>query len=968
VAKGSDDAILYLGFENGDIIRMNMLDNSQKVISTGLNARIYDIVEEGEDTLFVGARDRGLVRLVREQDRIIKKSYHIPLNQSGPTNYAPYDLCKDSRGNLHLATTSGAFSLQGDTLKQLYPVNLLSNREFMVNQVAVYKDSLLYAGTKDSGIVVIDIQKDVILKKIPNTTETYGFFQDSTWLYACMETGCKKIRLSNANLNDYGHTPDLFGYMIFDVGETTTQWTLTSEKLLYKEKSGLASLEFSNLRRSYKNLFVKTSDFIILGSGNTLYRFGIHQNPKSKKDHVIATAISENSVLWFITKDYQLYKYNTNENKSEHITKIDIEKQTVPIKLVASSKNLWMISENQLYQINPKNGKIRTFNFKSSVWKTDLKTLYYSENKNRLYIGARKQLFYIANPDNTGNINTIGMEEDKSDIYVTNIYETENNRLFVATLNRGLFECKQDSLEFLQNSGYSTLGNIKEIIYSENFKNANPNMESEFLTLLTSTGFYKYKTGEHSVSKITYTDPDSMQLLGCFTKIEFDKKNAKSGGFMAYYTGFGEDAHPNDNIVRCIQRTGLDIFCNLAAISCNGNNLFIGIEAGLYKYDGKSIIAIPIEDAFYKKTKFVAICVLIAIFLLVLIICYAWNMHKNLNRLDENINEYGQGYRNRMATIRKEDRERKHDKKGISIMELALQIHEDWRKLNAVKHIFGGQKKLYWIGLHKLNRYLNLKKDAEELDKYIKEHNISTETTIADAIGNINKRMEVFNAYPDFFAENNDCNNLKIAIENFIEHYNAKGSICIINYDISITDCKEKNQYCDTIGKELHKWQANKQLPSMKFNPENLPPYEIDEETKFLIDKLNQLYTTLKGTNRFDRTMVENIKKEIKNICDELLNKIKVVLDDYMDKDRSFKTCNKNILICCLINHIKPAGIHNLISYHVAKEKQKSTQKIGQYRYYLEHSFFPRVFYKEKQYTEHAQNPILRKIYENLRK
>ncbi|GHV36746.1 hypothetical protein FACS1894178_8300 [Bacteroidia bacterium] len=94
VAKESDSTHYFIGFENGVVIKASFNDTNTEFYNTKLNARIYDVVEDN-NFLWLGVRDRGLVKFDKSKNKVVRQNYNTstsPKDGAKNTNYAVYDL------------------------------------------------------------------------------------------------------------------------------------------------------------------------------------------------------------------------------------------------------------------------------------------------------------------------------------------------------------------------------------------------------------------------------------------------------------------------------------------------------------------------------------------------------------------------------------------------------------------------------------------------------------------------------------------------------------------------------------------------------------------------------------------------------------------------------------------------------------------------------------------------------------
>jgi hypothetical protein len=568
-----NNTILFVGLENGDIIKMNTVDNIRTVINAG-NNRVYSICVENDTTLWVSLRNEGVKRV---SNGIVTKKYYIPnpLDTAKPTNsYAAYDI-KTDKDTFYFATSSGIYTLskderEKDLLLPYYRPPKHSLYNFGINQIFIHNRNI-YAATSDSGLVVMNKDNPFKYKKLTSREIVHFYRYSDSILYASSSDAIYKINL-NLPVELQKAIPignderNIFAHMVIRQDGNTRKWTLTSTEMRYQDENGTASLQLSHkLSSSYKNYVYKGVNFIRVACYNKLYSFPLRQNLKGKSNNVIAACATEAGLCYFVTLDSKLYSVGKNENKAKFVGNLGFTIGEKPIKFYSGAKYLWLITNNLLYRINPDNahtdielgisGSAAKKQFNTQ--KIDFRSVF--EKDDRLYLGTRNYLLRVK-PDNFEKIDFIptcnNAKIDFSDLYITDI----SNDYF-ASMKYGIFELNaKDSLEKI--AGSDTIGEIRRFVKST----------KDDSYIQTSKGIYKMEENTF-YSKNVY--PKSVLTV-------YDRAD---GFYIIGHKGIMSMEKKNDNFLTV--NKNLDISANEAAIAeiSDKKLLFVGAQTGLYKYD-----------------------------------------------------------------------------------------------------------------------------------------------------------------------------------------------------------------------------------------------------------------------------------------------------------------------------------------------------------------------------------------------
>jgi hypothetical protein len=582
-----------LGTENGNVLKINTIDDSREVKNVG-NNRVYDIITEEDTVLWVGIRNEGVKRISS-----IEKKYYIPHPTDTTSNttdaitdsYAVYHIQKDG-DTIYFATSSGIYKLnrndweQDTVLHQYYRPSDHSLYHFGVNQVFI-NDRYIYAATSDSGLVVMNRYDSSIHKKL-TTTKILHFHNkcNDSILYASSNDSIYKInvKLPMVQQNAIPIKNDCHNIFAYIVDSLGGEWTLTSTEMKYKHGKESASFLLPNkLSTSYKNYICKTKYFILVSCHNSLYAFSLHQNPLSKSNNVIAACTkktNDSEYCYFITHNNELYAFKGSESKAKPIGNLSLIKGEKPVKLYAGTKYLWLISNNSLFKIDPENiaeasreiGITHSDAKKKLGGTIDFRSIY--ENDDLLFLGTRNYLLRFNKT--THKIDsiptTVKSKVDFSDLYITDIIEIDSEKYF-ATLKHGIFKLKVDSLD--KQHGSDTIGEIRKFINCGNGK----------ILLYTSKGVHEQDT---DTTFYRYPKINSKTILTiCY---------GHSQSHFIGYKGIESKNLNETSILNSIDRN-LDISVNEAAIAeiTGGHYLYIGSESGFYKFENNELTSIGIQ-------------------------------------------------------------------------------------------------------------------------------------------------------------------------------------------------------------------------------------------------------------------------------------------------------------------------------------------------------------------------------------
>lgn len=594
----TDGDKLYIGQEDGCIIEK--VNNDSRTYSINSNRRIYDILEDSEDSLFIGTRDAGLKLFAKNSQQT--QSYYI---KDKNLNYSVYSLAKDRENRiLYVGTSNGLYRLHlrdKDKCRELLPVKLGNyDKNCGINKVLV-KDNTLYIASDRGLFILHNPEKDSVFPVIDSLTTNISIYNDT--VYALLENAIikvspdkKKVLLRNGR------------YFLYAQGPNKTEWFITGNSILYTKDGQTLKYELPDgISTAAKQAGLMGNDFLYLACKEALLSFALRQNSVDSGNNVIAVSDKKTGdSIYFITDDFKLhlYKfiYNHPEFKSKplgQIEDLDINANDIIKFLQTDNNTFYLATRKKLYKIR-RNKAETILQFSNSKGQNNITFLYFSPAECRLYVGTRKYLG-IVDEQAKHLVTPIPVISDKGikdtvDAYITGICENGDS-IYVTTLNKGLYgRALKDQL--------TPFGQIRDLSEYESTYGLIANGKNIYLN--TSSGIVNHATSE--LLPINHIK----SIAGAL------EKNPDEGFFILYYYGLSFKGWDNPDIPD-------PLFCDLAfnkpAIAVNGRKAILGCKSGLFLFDGKSELT-PISIEKEKHPYFIYLIVSVTALVLLTAIFY----------------------------------------------------------------------------------------------------------------------------------------------------------------------------------------------------------------------------------------------------------------------------------------------------------------------------------------------------------
>ncbi|GHV36662.1 hypothetical protein FACS1894178_8140 [Bacteroidia bacterium] len=606
--------------------------------------------------------DRGLVKFDKSKNKVVRQNYNTstsPKDGAKNTNYAVYDLEQDG-DTIYLATTRGLFSIdiKSDRLKEIrrkdthhviYKLLLNCDKKYLYysetykheSKVSIYdienekhypleyihdRSHFFSKGTKDSVYCIhsdntlclfhdiISHNEKKLEKKWKKGENLFAYFRDANKEYFLTnQRFFSKDKKIHINLPDgiqsrhKNHIIDDSSHFIIASGKYIYKIAKNSDKI---PKDTLTRTLFtdSNTNTDTNGDFKPIAEHFSIDTVAAKYRYSERENVSDTfqpEIQILTNTLYDDKLLYFITTDNTLYQYDDSKEKDKvkRITKLQLKDASSFIGLRASEKHLWLLTEKFLYQIEKITGTfayINTYSYKNI--RQDLTSIYYDKAKNILYLGGRKNLFYLKNVDKT----IIAQDKDSlftkvanpasihSDLYITDFCK-RNDTIFLGTLNQGLFCLSEkktdDNVKILASDTISQKDTIITHRGEYNIKSQNTDSMGRD-TIIFATPKFGDKDTTGNIFLLTMTEDAIQTTKGLY------KQQTNGEWDLVVPIDSTKESHniirilPDTNI--CIGYRGiyvngtwqhLEVWTNPKAICNSGTYVFLGGNLGLYKYD-----------------------------------------------------------------------------------------------------------------------------------------------------------------------------------------------------------------------------------------------------------------------------------------------------------------------------------------------------------------------------------------------
>ncbi|MDR2804552.1 MAG: hypothetical protein LBB85_02770 [Dysgonamonadaceae bacterium] len=790
-----NDSLVFIGFENGNIIIKNTYTDKQIPIDAGYN-RVYDIKEYSENILLVGVRDEGLKAIrVDNKTGTVLKTYPIAEKE---TNYGVYSIARDdSSQTFILGTSNGCYILQNlnDAILQPYHEELQSRRHYGFNNVLCI-DGKTYIAS-DSALLV-GHKGQITDTLLSGKAITHLFYKNESLYVSTGDKGIWKINIHRPKETSlqypgtaYGYIKDsLNGQWIIDRNAITYQTAEEHQPFPYEIPQGIST--------SGKQFVCTNKNFIFLACGDQLLTFPVHQNADGRRSRVIALSKYRNGTVYFVSSDYKLYSYREGSlaQLQGKIKGLEISDNIVQSEIYGDF--FWIASNKTLFKINIKDRKLvkaMPINLPGQS-QNDIRCLFF-DNDTTLYVGSRYNLC-VTDPSKNDDFHPYNtLKDPDNDLYVTDICRIAG-KLYVSTLNKGLYVINNDlSIDTLLTEK-NRYGNIRNLV-----------VENQQLYVHTSKNIYRY-AGKDKMNSLPNIRLNTSKYVRSFISDSLSQTVAVVGNH-----GFAQLSSLSTDT--CNELFHRDISFNNATLAfLSDSSLVIGNRSGVYHYKDNHPLSISPEA----EKIFPWILLVITAFVLlgiILIIFYIQDQQTRRRRLGNFLKRI----ENNLQTVNKQVIDETF-KERLQIDGSALKdkITKELRK----KHIPKQTDKfdedlLQWksnidertISLDTLNA---LNKDKENLERNLKQ--------IKDALNALNKDKEnleqnLKQTKDDLNALNKEKENLERnlkQIKDVIKDIFEKMKSDVENIDIIEPDLKQEK---DKIIKDIDDALNNDEISVQKY-------------------------------------------------------------------------------------------------------------------------------------------------------
>lgn len=689
--RGSkQEGILYIGLNNGNIVRMDLINNVEDTINAG-NDRISDIIEY-KDSLFIGIRNENVKLFEKKQGKYKENPTRYLISENGhiKEHYWAYALELDEKcQRLILGSNKDTYYLpihSNETIFRPFERDSISIPLERFYKMLVTPDSIYWASVSALCIG----SHDRIRRTLFNNQGIRNIALHDNILTVVTADSIIKVNIETGKI--IPGSSEKGKYFASKTDYQNGEWTLSKYFLYYKKDNIKYKYPFyKGLNMRGRHMTLMDSNYFHIACEDQLLSFPLHQNLNGNTKNVVALCKANNKNQYcFITRDGRFHIYHSQLSRSPaqsytSITKgkiknLNLEEDIIGM-CVENDDYAWLATDRSLYRINIRYRtahKIKAINREESNY---MISILYDDDNSLLYVGTLHNLQYIdvkRQPDSLKELNIIDKTSDR-DLFITNIYKSKkkkNQPLYISTLNKGLYVKYNNSDQFkplLTQAAYKKYGSIYEVIeYEDN------------LLLRTSKGIFRY-AGIDSLKLFNKMDSKSIG------SIHGDLHN---GYFIVGHQGMFHVLQSDTSKMKKLLFR--DMSFNQVSIASGYNKLVLGNQCGLFEYDDNKVSLNPVHiqpvPQYFTLSNTIAafIGLLLGSFAFIAIINRA-NNQKQLKYIRNEISELI----NQIEThINKDDQLEVETIAKNLLAEIEKARHSLWLRTDNVEHLVGNYQVL----------------------------------------------------------------------------------------------------------------------------------------------------------------------------------------------------------------------------------------------------------------------------------
>ncbi|MDR2414578.1 MAG: hypothetical protein LBD64_06295 [Odoribacteraceae bacterium] len=607
------DSILYLGFENGNVVIKNTRADEQIAFSAGYN-RVYDVRETGDGALLVGMRDEGL-KLVRADSLgqwRVEKSY--PIEGKG-THYGVYSIARDERGgDFVLGTSNGCYLLSpGDDAPRPYAGSTSSIAYLPFNKVACSGGEVYMASGSglSRGGRAANGEYETWNTLLPGNVITDIFPEEERVYIAARDSGVWVLRAGERRAEKIWEPG--FAVYAFVKDAEGAAWAIGNDRIAYRPADGSATVTRvipGGVNVSGKQVARASKNFVYLTSENRLLAFPARQNTDGERGNILAAgATRDGKIAYALGGDYTLYSYNKGHSLVRVRGKVDgLEIRDNVIQGEVRGNDFWVATDKILFRVDAAACRLAgRFPVNAPGESRDDIRCFFFANDTTLYVGTRLGLRAM-HPGKDDRMHPAGFLED-DDLYATALLTFEG-RLLVGTLNKGLFAINADGTVDTLLGGDYPPGNIRGLIEEEGR-----------LYLHASDRLYRYE----GPGRVEATRAGGKEIRAIASAGE-------RGAVVMGYHGFARTRSLSRHEPTALSYRDVTLG-NASLAFLDASLLLIGTRSGMYLHDGKQLSHLPVEapETITRGGRLAGL--LSALCVLLLAVSVAWDQRTQRRRL-----------------------------------------------------------------------------------------------------------------------------------------------------------------------------------------------------------------------------------------------------------------------------------------------------------------------------------------------